>query len=93
MEIYTHEQIQLKLVEIPGWIFNGKELERDLKFANFNKALEAMNKIGAIAEKMNHHPHWTNTYNRLNIKLSTHDVEGITDKDFALAKRINELTS
>jgi 4a-hydroxytetrahydrobiopterin dehydratase len=52
-----------------------------------------MTRIAFEAEKLSHHPDWSNVYNTLNISLSTHDAEGVTDKDFELAKMIDELVS
>ena len=51
-----------------------------------------INKVAVIADEMNHHPEWINVYNKLTIRLSTHDVSGITDKDFQLASAIDAIT-
>jgi 4a-hydroxytetrahydrobiopterin dehydratase len=74
---------------------NWKEIDDRLyaifKFSNFIEAFGFMTQVAIIAEKMNHHPEWTNTYNQVEIKLSTHD-EGnvVTDKDRQLAEKISK---
>lgn len=76
-----------------GWNAVDNKLEKDFVFADFNAALEVIMKIGFEAEYMNHHPEWTNIYNRLNIKLTTHDAgSSITEKDIQLAEKINQIT-
>lgn len=76
-----------------GWNAVDNKLEKDFVFADFNAAPEVIMKIGFEAEYMNHHPEWTNIYNRLNIKLTTHDAgSSITEKDIQLAEKINQIT-
>jgi 4a-hydroxytetrahydrobiopterin dehydratase len=60
-------------------------------FTNFSEALAFMVQVGMIAEKRNHHPDWTNRYNKVFIRLTTHDQGGVTDKDFELAFEIDRL--
>ena len=62
-------------------------------FENFKVALATMNRIGEVAEEMNHHPEWFNVYNKLDIRLSTHDKGGITQLDIDLAKAIEEIVN
>ena len=64
---------------------------RGKEFENFVKAIEFINKIAEIAEEQEHHPVLTNSYNYLKIELKTHDINGISDKDFKLAKTIDDL--
>lgn len=75
-----------------SWKEENNTLKRTFKFKNFIEAWSFMTKVALIAEKMDHHPDWSNVYNTVNITLSTHD-EGntITAKDRELAKRIDEL--
>lgn len=76
-----------------GWEEKNNKLEKDFVFADFNAALEVIMKIGFEAEYINHHPEWTNIYNKLNIKLTTHDAGNtITSKDILLAEKINQIT-
>lgn len=74
------------------WQEINKQLVKEFEFKDFKEAFEFMTKVAAIAEELKHHPEWTNTYNKVTIKLSTHDAGDIvTDKDKELAKRIDEV--
>ncbi len=74
------------------WVENNNRLSRTFVFRNFTEAFSFMTKVALVAEKMNHHPYWTNVYNRVEIHLSTHD-EGdiVTEKDRKLAREIDLL--
>ena len=63
----------------------------DIEFEDFKEAFSAMTRIAFEAEKLQHHPEWSNIYNSLEIFLFTHDAEGVTEKDFELAKTIDNL--
>ena len=66
-------------------------IEKNYIFKDFTSAFSWMARIALIAEKMDHHPEWFNVYNNLDIKLSTHDSGGVTEKDLTLAKNIDEV--
>ena len=66
-------------------------IEKNFVFKDFISAFSWMSRISLIAEKMDHHPEWFNVYNKLNIRLRTHDSNGITNKDFKLAEAIDEI--
>lgn len=68
---------------------DGKALERKFRFRTFNEAFGFMTRSALSAEKMNHHPDWSNVYNRVNVVLTTHDTGGLTELDFRLAKAMN----
>ena len=72
-----------------GWEIKDGKLEKVFKFSNFVEAFGFMTKIALEAEKINHHPEWTNVYNAVSVKLSTHDADGITDYDIKLARIID----
>ena len=72
------------------WSINDQFLICKYEFKNFNDALLFMNKVGVRCEEMDHHPKWTNVYNRLDIELFTHDKDGLTIKDFDLAIFMDE---
>ena len=75
-----------------GWIEKDNTLYRKLEFKNFSEAFAFMVRVAIEAERMNHHPEWTNVYNKVEISLSTHDAGDIvTDKDVKLAEKINNL--
>ena len=93
MEPYLLQKDELiKLVEvIPGWKINSNNIEREFNFRNFIEAFSFMTKIALICEKHNHHPNLENVYSKVIIKLSTHDLGGITNLDQIIASEINEL--
>lgn len=75
-----------------GWKLKENTLYRKIEFKNFSEAIAFMVRVAIEAEKMDHHPLWTNVYNKVEIWLNTHDAgDIITDKDYALANRINGL--
>ena len=75
-----------------NWKEENNSLKRNFKFEDFIEAWSFMTKVAMIAEKMNHHPEWSNVYNKVEIKLTTHDKGNtVTDKDRELAKKIDEL--
>lgn len=74
------------------WQEQDNQLTRDFKFADFSEAFAFMTRVALIAEKMDHHPWWSNVYNRVTIKLTTHDAGNtVTDKDRTLAAAIDEI--
>jgi 4a-hydroxytetrahydrobiopterin dehydratase len=81
-----------RLSQHPSWRLDtqGKGIERKLVFADFNQAFAFMTQVALVAEKQDHHPEWFNVYNRVEIRLSTHDAQGLTDRDFRLAQFIDE---
>ena len=80
------------LQELDGWgEAKGRDaITRSFQFKNFNRAFGFMSRVALVAEKMDHHPEWTNVYGRVEVTLSTHSAGGVTDKDVALAKKMNE---
>jgi len=87
----TEEEIKLQIKNLPEWEFHKKKLVRTFNFINFIQAISFINKIALISEEQNHHPILINNYSSLQVKLYTHDVKGISQKDFVLAKAINQL--
>ncbi len=82
-------KITAALEDLPGWKFKREALTKEFKFGSFREALSFMVRVGFEAEAMNHHPEWTNVYNRVSIRLNTHDAGGkVTAKDVELAKKI-----
>jgi 4a-hydroxytetrahydrobiopterin dehydratase len=85
------QEIEHEVAKIPGWkVLNGK-LNRTFEFESFVQAFGFMTKVAMESEKLNHHPEWFNVYNRLEINLVTHDVNGISNYDIILAEKINRL--
>lgn len=81
------------LASLPEWRLDGSAgaIIRQFKFANFIEAFGFMGRVALLAEKANHHPDWSNSYNRVTVSLSTHDAGGLTEKDIALARAIDRL--
>ena len=86
-------EIREALSELPAWIRVDNSLRRELTFSSFVDAFSFMTAAALVAESMNHHPEWTNVYNRVTILLSTHDAGGITGLDIALARKIEEIVA
>jgi len=91
MKPYLLQDKELKelIAKIPGWEVKSEYLKREFDFQNFIEAFSFMTKIALICEKYNHHPNWKNVYSKVIIKLSTHDLGGITNLDEKLASEIN----
>ena len=83
-------EIEAKLANLDGWALIDGKLHREFQFANFVEAFGFMASTALVAEKMDHHPEWSNVYNRVTVDLTTHDANGITTLDFALAVAMNE---
>ena len=79
------------LKNLEGWSLINDGLEKKFKFDDVIQALGFIVQVGVIAEKQNHHPELFNVYNKVNLRLSTHDAEGLTMKDFDLATAIEKL--
>ncbi|HIK38552.1 MAG: 4a-hydroxytetrahydrobiopterin dehydratase [Geminocystis sp.] len=81
-------EVRQRLVDFPGWITNGQCISTTYKFKDFVQAIDFVNRLVAPAEKAGHHPDLEISYNRVTVRLTTHDAGGITEKDFDLAKEI-----
>lgn len=79
-------EVQKMVHDLSGWSVQAGKLHREYKFADFPHAFGMMATAAPAIEKMDHHPEWSNVYNRVTVDLSTHDAGGITQKDFDLAK-------
>jgi 4a-hydroxytetrahydrobiopterin dehydratase len=78
-------------LNIKSWVFEKNTIQRDFKFKTFVEAFSFMTAIALEAEKMNHHPDWSNSYNKVSITLTNHDAKGVTQLDFDLADKIDKL--
>lgn len=87
------KRLNERLTTLDGWTLRDGKLHRELKFSNFAAAFGFMTSAAIEAEKMNHHPEWFNVYNKVVVDLTTHEVGGISELDFALAERMNELSA
>lgn len=87
----SHEEIEQRIASLVDWTLVQRKLYRKFVFADFNQAFGFMSQVALLAETMGHHPEWSNVYNRVEIYLTTHDVGGISERDFALAQKIDRL--
>jgi 4a-hydroxytetrahydrobiopterin dehydratase len=85
----SDEQLEKFLIELAEWRIKDEKLFRVLRFKDFNKAIEFMNQVAITAEAMDHHPEWSNVYNKVEIYLVTHSEGGITQLDIDLAREID----
>ncbi|TXS93036.1 4a-hydroxytetrahydrobiopterin dehydratase [Parahaliea maris] len=84
-------EVEEQLATLPDWGLDQHKLYRHFVFTNFVDAWGFMSQVALLAETANHHPEWSNVYNRVEIHLTTHDADGISERDFALARQINSL--
>ena len=91
MEKLTQKKIEASLKTINNWKLVDNSIQKHFIFNDFNEAMDIVNKIAEIANELNHHPEWYNVYNKLEITLNTHDVNGLSELDFTFAKKINLL--
>ena len=88
---YTEAQIAEKLATMPGWYYENGWIRRVYKTDGWQATLMLVNTVGYVAEAAYHHPDLTVTWAKLTVKLQTHSAGGITDKDFELARKIEEV--
>jgi 4a-hydroxytetrahydrobiopterin dehydratase len=85
------EQIEQKLAQTDHWELSDGKISRSLNFNDFKEGMVFVNRVADEAEKMDHHPDILISYNKVELSLVTHSERGLTDKDFALAQKINQL--
>ena len=86
-------KIKARLEALPGWSHKRQALEKTFTFGNFREAFSFMQRVAFEAEAMNHHPLWTNVYNKVTVRLNTHDAGGkVTAKDVELAGKIQRIS-
>jgi 4a-hydroxytetrahydrobiopterin dehydratase len=86
-------EIAERLAALPGWSVADGKLRREFRFRDFSEAFGFMARAALVAERMDHHPDWSNVWSRVTVELWTHDAGGITDLDFALAESMNRLAA
>jgi len=88
-QLLADDQVNAAVADLPNWTRDGAHLRRSFLFANFADAFGFMATIAIVAERMDHHPEWSNVYNRVDVGLTTHDAGGITELDLQLATAMN----
>jgi 4a-hydroxytetrahydrobiopterin dehydratase len=93
METIKGDELAATVAELDGWSIEEGEraITRTLRFANFTSAFAFMTAVALRAEKMDHHPEWTNVYATVDIRLSSHDAGGVTERDLKLARFVDEI--
>jgi 4a-hydroxytetrahydrobiopterin dehydratase len=89
----TDAQLASEVKNLPGWTVKRGKLHREYKFPDFPHAFGFMATAAPTIEKMNHHPEWSNVYNRVTVDLTTHDTGGITQKDLDLATLLDGIAA
>jgi len=90
--LLSSEEVNRRAAEVPHWkIVDSKKLTREFRFPDFQKGLDFVNRVGAIAEKQGHHPDVHLSWGRVEVETSTHDAGGLTAQDFLLASQIDQL--
>src|SRR3954471_24457527 len=87
----SKEEIATRMTKVSGWKLEENNISRSFKFQDFVNAFAFMTQVALEAEKLNHHPEWSNVYNTVHIKLSTHDAKGLTELDFRLAEKTDKI--
>jgi 4a-hydroxytetrahydrobiopterin dehydratase len=90
-ELLMPEAARTLINEVPCWELKGDRIERVIGFDSFLQAIDFVNRLAAVAEERNHHPDIDIRWNKVRLVLSTHSAGGLTDKDFTLARKIDEL--
>ena len=93
-EPLSQDALIAALATLPEWkvVADRPAIRRSFRFADFSAAFGFMTRAALEAEKADHHPEWTNVYGRVDVVLTTHDAGGVTDRDIALARRMDALT-
>ena len=89
----TDAERDAALAELSAWTLrdDGLAISRDFKFVNFSEAFAFMTRVALYAEKADHHPEWSNVWNRVHVTLSTHDAGGLSQRDVKMAQAIDQI--
>lgn len=90
MNKLTIDEITDRLAKQEGWKLREQRIEKDFEFVDFRAAMDFINRLVPTAEALNHHPDWSNSYNKVHISLTSHDAGGLTEKDFSFASAADE---
>ena len=93
VEKMDRSEAESQVQALDGWDFarDGDAIAKTFTFGDFSEAWGFMNRVALIAEKHDHHPEWFNVYNKVEITLTTHDAEGLSERDMTMAKAIEAL--
>jgi len=91
MTAFSEDEIIKRLDDFPGWSLDDGVLHRVFEFDGFPAAIGFMVQASRRIDALNHHPEWTNVYNKVDVRLTSHDAGGVTASDFELARVLDEL--
>jgi len=91
IEKLSSESVASKLTTLNGWELKDEKIFKKFQFTDFAEAFSFMTRVAIVADKADHHPEWFNVYNRVEIYLTTHDANGISERDFSLASKIDAM--
>ncbi len=86
MVTLSEQEIHDKLSDLTGWTTDGTAIEKHYEFPDFNGAMKFMATVAPSIDAMNHHPEWSNVFNKVDVRLSSHDEGGVTQRDLDLAR-------
>jgi 4a-hydroxytetrahydrobiopterin dehydratase len=89
--LLSETDVKARLAAHPAWTIQGGRLHREFRFAGFSEAFGFMARVALAAEKLDHHPDWSNVFDRVVVSLHTHDAGGLTDLDFRLAAEMDRI--
>lgn len=90
---YNEQELNSVVSKLPGWAIRNGKLHREFCFSDFAQAFGFMTMAAVLIEKKNHHPEWSNVYNRVTVDLTTHDAGGVTHRDVELAELLDKIAS
>lgn len=91
VERLSEAEIAARMKGVPGWTRAGDAIERTWEFGTFREAVAFMNRVFALAEEADHHPDLTNSWAKVTLRFTTHDVGGLTERDFGIAAKVNRV--
>lgn len=94
-EKLSPQAVEEALAELSGWVIEdgGAAIVRHFKFKSFNEAFGFMTRCALVAEKLDHHPEWSNVYNKVEVKLTTHSAGGLTELDIDFARKMDRFAA
>ena len=90
MALLTSDEIESALADADGWSFDDNAITKTFEFDDFASALAFMAGLGPAIDELNHHPEWTNVYNKVDVRLNSHDEGGVTQRDLRLARLLDD---
>ncbi len=91
MQVFSEPEIQARCAALPGWHFADNGIQKDFVFADFGEAFAFLTRVALLSEKRNHHAEWSGVYNKVHIRLSSHDAGGVTERDTGMAEAIERI--